>query len=125
VEGWRTVQGSDSDKLVEYSPLTQDPAKLPLYGTSMRWKTLLKEVTSQLYSNDYEDWLWKREQSKKTHQPRQLTSLRSRDIFPGFAALPYSLDCPDFYRGSQETHQSSRHWCFLGEITDSITLHHL
>lgn len=87
--------------------------------------TSLEEPPSELDSNDFEDWLWKREKSKKTHQSGQLTSLRSRNIFPGFAALPYSLNSPGVYRGSQETHQSSRHWCFLGEITDSITLHHL
>ncbi|KAH6613217.1 hypothetical protein C7974DRAFT_322137 [Boeremia exigua] len=125
VEGWRTAQGSDSDEVVEYAPLIQDPAKLPLYGISMRWKTSLEEVPSELDSNDFEDWLWKREQPKKTHQSGQLTSLRCRDVFPGFAALPYSLDSPGFHRGSQEIYQSSRHWCFLGEITDSITLHHL
>lgn len=125
VEGWRTAQGSDSDEVAEYAPLVQDPSNLPLYGISMKWKTSLEEVPSELDSNDFEDWLWKREQPKKTRQSGRLASLRSRDIFPGFADLPCSLDSPGFHRGSQDTQQSSRHWCFLGEISDSITLHHL
>jgi hypothetical protein len=125
VEGWRTAQGSNSDEVIQYAPLIQDPAKLPLYGISMKWKTSLEEFPAELNSNDFEDWLWKRKQPKKTHQSGQLANLRNRDIFPSFADLPYNLDSPGFHRGSQETYQSSRHWCFLGEITDSITLHHL
>lgn len=126
VEGYRVAQGTDSEEVIEYTSLAQDPAKLPLYGISMKWKTSLAEVPLQLESNEFEDWLWRREGQKKIHKSGHLTSLRNRDIFPDFTALPYSNSgFLGFHRGPEEPYQSSHHWCFLGEITDSATLHHL
>lgn len=126
VEGWRTAQGSDSDEVIEYTELARNPSKLPLYGISMKWKTSLEEVPSQPDSIDFEDWLWRREQPKKLDRPGQLTDLRNREIFPGFAALPRGRRTdPGVYRASGEAYQPSHHWCFLGEITNSVTIHHL
>jgi hypothetical protein len=62
VEGWRTAHGSDSDEVIQYTSLARDPAMLSLYGISMEWKTSLEEVQLRLDSNDFEDWLWRREQ---------------------------------------------------------------
>ncbi|CAA9960698.1 SET domain-containing protein [Pyrenophora teres f. maculata] len=126
VEGWRTAYGSDSKEVMEYSSIVRNPAKLQLYRLSMRWETSLHEAPRGLKSNDFEDWLWRREKPKKPEQLGQLTDLRNRTIFPGFTALPSSdiVDL-DFYGEVDGTYQPIRHWCFLGEIVDSITLHHL
>ena len=122
VEGWRTAQGSDSDEVIEYSPLIQDPAKLPLYGISMRWKTSLEDALSQPDSEVFEDWLWRREKPKQLTSSGQLTSFRNREIFPNFANLPLKSRIePEALEGFEDP----CHWCLLGEIVSSITLHHL
>ncbi|KAF2465698.1 SET domain-containing protein [Lindgomyces ingoldianus] len=126
VEGWRTACGSDSKEVIEHRSIAQDPAKLHLYGLSMKWKTSEEEVPQGLDPNDFDDWLWKREKPKKVEQLGQLTDLRNREIFPSFAALPNSNKVDlDFYEKVDDTYQPLRLWCFLGEIVDSITLHHL
>jgi hypothetical protein len=125
VEGWRIAYGSDSDEVIEYTALAKDPSKLPLYGISMKWKTSLDEAPMLCDSNDFEGWLWRRP-LPKLDQLGQLTNLRNRDIFPEFTALPYSSKMsPGLFQGSEGMYQPSRHWCFLGEITDSTTIHHL
>lgn len=126
VEGWRIAQGSDSNEVIEYTPLARNPASLPLYGLSMKWKTSLKDVPSQLHPKDFEHWLWRREQPKKTSQSGQLSSLRNQNIFPGFSDLPNSnRSSSTLFRDFEATYQSTRHWCFLGEISESLTLHNL
>ena len=125
VEGWRTAYGSDCKEVIEYSPLARNPAKLPLYGLSMKWKTSSDEVPNDLDMNDFEDWLWKREKPKKPEDSEQLADLRNREMFPGFTDLPRSDRDSDFYQEVDGTFQPLRYWCFLGEITDSLTLHHL
>ncbi|KAF2679583.1 SET domain-containing protein [Lentithecium fluviatile CBS 122367] len=125
VEGWRTACGSDSKEVMEHGSLARNPAKLQLYGLSMKWKTSSDEVPQGLDQNDFEDWLWRREKPKKLEQLEQLADLRNREIFPSFAALPNSNSDLDFYKKVDGTYQPLRHWYFLGEIVDSITLHHL
>jgi len=126
VEGWRTAHGSDSKEVIEHGSLARNPAELQLYGLSMKWKTSSDEVPQGLDPNDFEDWLWRREKPKKLEQLGQLTDLRNCEIFPGFAALPSSNSVDlDFYEKLDGTYQPLRHWCFLGEIVDSTTLHHL
>jgi hypothetical protein len=51
------------------------------------------------------------------------TSLRNREVFPSFSDLSDSN--MSFYSYSEETKEPGRHWCFLGEITGSATMHHL
>ncbi|KAH8699373.1 hypothetical protein GQ44DRAFT_753649 [Phaeosphaeriaceae sp. PMI808] len=126
VEGWLTAYGSDSKEVIDHGSLARNPAKLQLYGLCMKWKTSLDEVPQGLDPNDFEDWLWRREKPKKLEQLGQLTDLRNYEIFPGFAALPNSNSVDlDFYEEVDGTYQPLRRWCFLGEIVDSITLHHL
>ncbi|KAF2108247.1 hypothetical protein BDV96DRAFT_504933 [Lophiotrema nucula] len=126
VEGWRTALGSDSKETIEYGSLAQNPAKLQLYGHSMKWKTSSDEVPQGLDPNDFEDWLWRREEPRKLDQLGQLTDLRNYKIFPGFAALPNSNSVDlEFYGKVDGTYKPLHYWCFLGEIVDSITLHHL
>jgi hypothetical protein len=126
VEGWRIAYGSDSDEVIEYTALAKDPSKLPLYGISMKWKTSVNEAPMLCDSNDFEGWLWRRPQAKKSDQLGQLTDLRNRNIFPEFAALPRSSKMGiGIHQRSEEIYQPSGHWCFLGEITSSTTIHHL
>jgi hypothetical protein len=124
VEGWQTAHGGDSEEVIEYGPLAQDPSKLPIY--SSKWKTLLNEVPQRLGPSNFEDWLWKREKPKKPGHLKVLTDLRSREIFPCFASLPKCSPVDlDFYEMVENTYQPLRHWCFLGEIVGHTTLHHL
>ncbi|KAL1592637.1 hypothetical protein SLS60_011053 [Paraconiothyrium brasiliense] len=125
VEVWRTAYGSDSEEVVKYSSLARNPAELPLYGLSMEWKTSSDDVPQDLDPNDFEDWLWRRQKPKKRAQLEQFANLRNRAIFPSFAALPRSKSDLDWYEEVDGTYQALRHWCFLGEIANSITLHHL
>jgi hypothetical protein len=126
VEGWRTAYGSDCKEVIDYGPLARDPTKIQLYGLSMKWKTSVNEVPQGLDSNDFEDWLWKREKPQKLEHLGQLRDLRERGIFTGFAALPNddSVDL-DFYKQVDGICQPLRHWCFLGEIINSTAIHHL
>ncbi|XP_014554312.1 hypothetical protein COCVIDRAFT_39748 [Bipolaris victoriae FI3] len=104
VEAWRIASGPDSSEVIEYAALARNPATFSLYGLSMKWKKSLEDVPSQFHSTDFEHWLWRRDKPKEIHQSGQLTRL---------------------HRDTKDPYQPMRHWCFLGEITNSITLHHL
>jgi hypothetical protein len=109
VSEWQASGGSDCTSVLQHSNLPLDPSKLSLYGMSMKWKTAVDDVPSGLEPKDFENWLWKRETN---------ISLSNRAIFPGFADLP-STNTLDAYN-------QAKHWCFLGEIVDSIDgIHHL
>jgi hypothetical protein len=123
LEGWRIAYGSDSVEVLQYTPMAQNPTKLSIYGISKHWKTLPGEVTPQPDSEGYEDWLWRREPRNRPPQLGQITSLRNRNIFPGFSGLPESN--MGVHSSFEEPDQSGRHWCFLGEITGSAMIHHL
>lgn len=113
VRSWRMSGGSDSKNVIEYGALSQNPSQLPLYGMSMQWKTAVDDGPNALGSTEFEDWLWKRENS-----PRAGTQvgLHSRAIFPAFSGLPDKRGVDmNFYRGPDQPHQ---HWCFLAEIVD-------
>ncbi|KAF1918616.1 hypothetical protein BDU57DRAFT_422902, partial [Ampelomyces quisqualis] len=60
VEGWRMARGSDSDEVIKFTSLAQNPANLPLYSLSMNWRTSLGAVPSELHGKDFKDWLWRR-----------------------------------------------------------------
>jgi hypothetical protein len=121
---WKTTLGGDSMQAIKHEALAQDPSKYELYGISMKWKTKVDEAPQGLELSDFEDWLWRREKPKALGQ---LANLRSRATFPGFIDLPDENDVdPDFYESSDMvTYRPRRHWCFLGEIVDFTTLHHL
>ncbi|KAF4629215.1 hypothetical protein G7Y89_g8932 [Cudoniella acicularis] len=111
---WRTALGGDSPEVIEPATLARDPSKHKLYGISN---------PRGLEPSDFEDWLWKRVKPK---HPRQQVDLRDRATFPGFIDLPDENDVdPDFYESSLVTYRQGRCWCFLGEIVDFVTLHHL
>lgn len=125
VEGYRVAQGTDSKEVIDFGSLARNPAKLQLYGLSMKWKTSADEVPQGITPNDFEDWLWRREKPKILKPLDELADLRNREIFPSFAALPNSENDLDWYEKVDGTYRPLRHWCFLGEIVDSMTLHHL
>jgi hypothetical protein len=130
LSGWRTSCGEDSTKFIEHRALAQEPSKHELYaiskrmGIPMKWSTKVDEAPHGLEPNDFEDWLWKR---KKPNHPGQLLDLRSRATFPMSIDLPDENDVdPDFYENSDMvTYRQGYYWCFLGEIVDFVTLHHL
>jgi SET domain len=121
---WKTTLGSDSTQAIKHGALEQDPSKYELFGISIKWKTKVDEAPRGLEPRDFEDWLWRREKPKALGQ---LANLRSRATLPGFIDLPDENDVdPDFYESSDMvTRQPRRQWCFLGEIMDFTTLHHL
>lgn len=128
VEGWRTALGNDSKQVIDYEPIARNPAKLQLYGlpVSMKWKTSPDDVPQALGPNDFEDWLWRRQKPKTIEQLGLLEDLRNRKIFPSFDALPNRNRVGlDSYEDVEDTYQPLHHWCFLGEIVDSTTFHHL
>jgi hypothetical protein len=125
VEEWRMARGSDSKEVIEHGPLARNPEKLQLYGLSFKWRTSPDEVPQGLDPNDFEDWLWRREKPKMPEPVEALANLRNREMFPSFAALPNSHMDPDWYEDVDGFYQPIRRWCFLGEIGNSTTLHHL
>ncbi|KAH7069550.1 hypothetical protein BKA63DRAFT_493796 [Paraphoma chrysanthemicola] len=125
VEGWRANLGSDSKEAIEHDLLARNPSKLPLYKLSTKWQTSSDEVPQGLDTSDFEDWLWKREKPRQVKSLAQLADLRNRETFPSFAALPASDGDLDFYEEVDGSYQPLRRWCFLGEIADTTTAHHL
>ncbi|KAI9836771.1 MAG: hypothetical protein M1819_000936 [Sarea resinae] len=121
VSAWRIANGGDSTEVVEYGILARDPSKHELHGISMKWRTTIDEAPCGLEPKDFEDWLWRREKPK---HPGQVADLRSRTTFPCFIDLPNMNDVdPDFCESSDiVTHRPRRHWCFLREIVDFVTL---
>ena len=121
---WKTTLGGDSTPAIKHGALAQDPSKYELFGVSTKWKTKVDEAPQGLEPRDFEDWLWRREKPKALGQ---LANLRSRATFPGFTDLPdENVVDPDFYESSDMvTYRPRRHWCFLGEMMDFTTLHHL
>jgi hypothetical protein len=121
VFGWEMASGDDSTEVIKYRPLVQDPSRHELYGISMKWKTTVDEVPNGLKPADFEDWLWKRENSQR---PGRLINLRNRTIFPGFIDLPSdkSIDLDSYESSDRVADPPRQHWCFLGEILDFTML---
>ncbi|OAX84947.1 hypothetical protein ACJ72_00672 [Emergomyces africanus] len=117
---WKTALGSDSKQVLDCRILALNPSTYELYGVSNLWKTTVDEIASGgLESNDFEDWLWRREKARPLGQ---LAGLRSCANFPAFIDLPNENDIGfDFY-GRSDNYQPRRHWCFLGEIVDFTSL---
>ncbi|KAJ6126131.1 SET domain-containing protein [Penicillium samsonianum] len=113
VRSWWISGGSDSNEVIEYEALQQNPSQLPLYGMTMQWKRAVDDVPNAFGSTEFDDWLWKREVSPPSGAQR---GLHNRATFPPFSSLPDDggVDM-GFYRGSDRPQQ---HWCFLAEIVD-------
>jgi hypothetical protein len=126
VDGWRTAYGDDCEEVDKYRALCRNPATLPLFGLSMDWKTTVDEVPQGLTPIDFDEWLWRRGKGSRREQLQCSTGFRDCKVFPGFTALSKKSSV---YQGIHEDHddvdQPLRHWCFLGEIVDFSSLHHL
>ncbi|KAF5230685.1 hypothetical protein FANTH_13745 [Fusarium anthophilum] len=74
-----------------------------------------------LGSNEFEDWLWKREKDCKLEEQGLF---RNQATFPSFIQLPNETDVDDNFFKTRDgvNYQPQRHWCFLAEITDYLTL---
>ena len=56
-----------------------------------------------------------------------LTSLRDEQAFPSFSQSPHENDAPYAYyrKRGDGVYAPKRHWCFLGEITDTLVFNRL
>ncbi|OBT60796.1 hypothetical protein VE03_09899 [Pseudogymnoascus sp. 23342-1-I1] len=106
--GWAVLGGDDSSNVLTNKALSKDPSKHGLYGHSMKWKTAVNDTPSGLDPAEFDNWLWRREKPK---QPGQPTDFRNQTTFPAFSDLPNGT-----------TRRPGRHWIFLAEIVDFLTL---
>lgn len=116
-----TLFGNDSVQVIDSRGLATDPSMSDFYGiTSRDWATSVDNVPSGLGSDEFENWLWRREEAhgSQLYTERSASFLHS-DIFPAIEHLPQHKDLlsPAFYENSgTPTCLPRRHWCFLGEI---------
>ncbi|EXK24746.1 hypothetical protein FOMG_18549 [Fusarium oxysporum f. sp. melonis 26406] len=119
--GWLVLEGDDSPRVLNAKKLAQDPSSHDAYGNSTAWRTAVDDVPQGLDSNEFENWIWKRE---KENEPEQLGILRNQVTFPSFLQLPDETDADDdFFKSRDGTnYRPWRHWCFLAEIVDFATI---
>jgi hypothetical protein len=98
VLGWTVLEGEDGPRVLQFRPLSQDPSKHELYGSSMKWKSAVGDIPQGLSSQDFDSWLWRRE---KPQPPGQPADLRNRSTFPSFIDLPHEKNIDlSFYASS-------------------------
>ncbi|KAL5590192.1 hypothetical protein FOBRF1_013749 [Fusarium oxysporum] len=119
--GWLVLEGDDSPRVLNAKKLAQDPSSHDTYGNSTAWRTAVDDVPQGLDSNEFENWIWKRE---KENEPEQLGILRNQVTFPSFLQLPDETDVDDDFFKSRDgvNYRPWRHWCFLAEIVDFATI---
>lgn len=119
--GWLVLEGDDSLRVLKTEGIAQKPSSHDTYGYSAAWKTAVDDITQGLDPNEFEDWLWKREKGIETEQ---LGVFRNQATFPSFLQLPHETDADDDSFESREgvNYRPRRHWCFLAEIVDFVTL---
>jgi hypothetical protein len=119
--GWTVLEGEDSLKVLKTKQLARDPSSHDTYGTSAAWRTAVDDIPQGLDLNEFEDWLWKRE---KINQGDQKGVFRNRAKFPSFLELPDEAHVDDHFFESRDglNYRPRRHWCFLAEIVDFMSL---
>ncbi|OIW30394.1 hypothetical protein CONLIGDRAFT_714757 [Coniochaeta ligniaria NRRL 30616] len=124
VSRWRVGLGDDSKEVVENRTLAEDPSKHRLYGLSNKWRTTVEDVPRDLDLDDFEDWLWRRDNVEPTTDVETLANLRTRTTFPSFSSLPNEKEIDIVYYERKDTGAFGprRHWCFLAEIVDVVML---
>ncbi|KAG5988201.1 hypothetical protein E4U52_006813 [Claviceps spartinae] len=115
---WTTIWGSDSPRAIMWETRARDLSLQERFGYSTSWKTAVDEIPQELGPDDFENWLWKREQPTETAQP---ANLPSQSCFSGFADLPCNTGPGTTTGGAPK----KRHWCLLGEIVEDIFVHPL
>ncbi|KAF5592021.1 SET domain protein [Fusarium subglutinans] len=119
--GWLVGEGDDSLRVLNTRQLARNPSSHDTYGHSAAWRTAADDIPQGLGSNEFEDWLWKREKDCK---PEEQGLFRNQATFPSFIQLPNETDVDDNFFKTRDgvNYQPRRHWCFLAEITDYLTI---
>ncbi|SCO54450.1 uncharacterized protein FFNC_15518 [Fusarium fujikuroi] len=119
--GWLVLEGDDSLRVRNTRQLARNPSSHDTYGNSAAWRTAVDDVPQGLGSNEFEDWLWKRE---KDSNPEGQGIFRNQAAFPSFIQLPNEAEVDDNFFKTKDgiNYQPRRHWCFLAEIIDYVTL---
>jgi hypothetical protein len=102
-----------------------EPTCNPIYALSDVWKTGVLDVVKALKPEEYQDWLWRRNDPI----PEPVVGMfRSRTFFPGVGELPEDSHGETVHQTDMEKEEANaprRHWCFLGEITEHTTMRRL
>jgi hypothetical protein len=126
VEIWKIAYGGDSKEVQEFGALAENLKRLDFYGLSMEWKSSMDDIPHELDSNGFNDWLWRREASNYPKDSGFMSKVKNQGLFLSFDDLPSRDDDHlDYHAPLAKTPQTLRHWCFLGEIADFMTLRHL
>ncbi|TGO69546.1 hypothetical protein BELL_0767g00010 [Botrytis elliptica] len=114
ISNFKIVYGSDCMEIQKWGYLVDNPTAYELFGHSKAWKTTVDEIPTGSSPENFEAWLWKREQARFVEQ---IVDFRSRAIFPPTINLPFTSNS-DYYE-TNENHffRARNHWCFFGEIT--------
>ncbi|KAF5637189.1 SET domain protein [Fusarium sp. NRRL 52700] len=120
-DGWLVLDGDDSVRVINAKQLARNPSRHDTYENSAAWKTTADDIPQGLGSNEFEDWLWRREKASKADEQGLL---RNQAAFPSFIQLPNETDVDESFFESKGgvKYQPRRHWCFLAEIMDYVTL---
>ncbi|CAG7556533.1 unnamed protein product [Fusarium equiseti] len=118
-DGWLVVSGDDCPKVRHTKQLAQNPSSHTIYGDG--WRTAVTDVPQGLSPEEFEDWLWKRDDKKVSEKSG---AFRNQVMFPSVIELPDGTEMEhDFFENRDGTnHRPRRHWCFLAEIVDFGTL---
>ncbi|KAG6093267.1 hypothetical protein E4U30_004471 [Claviceps sp. LM220 group G6] len=111
---WQRLLGSDNSLTKTYTVMAQSPSPNHDLGIAL-WPTRVNDVPKGLGSDDFDDWLWRREKPSLA-APRG-TIMERRDFFSPFSELPHK----NGVRGDVYS-KSRRHWCFLGQILEDPLL---
>ncbi|KAG6095253.1 hypothetical protein E4U30_002605 [Claviceps sp. LM220 group G6] len=114
---WSTLLGTDDKQTAQCAALARNPSGSLHYRGSKLWKTALSEFPQGLGLEDFENWLWKREEIPK--DVGQSSRPTTQSSFSGYVDIPHKND------SSTGDSSKKRHWCLLGEITQSRFLRHL
>lgn len=61
---WLVLQGEDGPDTLRLKGYAEDPTTHMLYRTTMKWKQVAAKIPRNLDPKEFEDWLWKRKQSR-------------------------------------------------------------
>ncbi|KAF5672045.1 SET domain-containing protein [Fusarium heterosporum] len=119
--GWTSQGNGDSPNVLSAKQFTQNPASYEMFEKSAAWRTSVEDIPSGLDVNEFEDWLWRRDMNNGSQQQGVF---RNQAIFQSFLELPDESDVDeDFFQSRNGVNnQHRRHWCFLAEIVDFVTL---
>ncbi|KAG5988786.1 hypothetical protein E4U52_006246 [Claviceps spartinae] len=107
---WQTLLGSDNPVCQRYTMMVFSHSTHHGCGICKVWKTAVSDIPEGLGSDDFDNWLFRREQPRLAVPVG--TTIERRDFFFPFSELPHKNNV----RGDGSS-KNRRHWCFLGEIS--------